>query len=67
MGGLVLIVFGVISLWEYYNYRVFGKRTRRKGLLFDAVGQLAKHYNVTPEKVVELQSKKEVNWPASKE
>ena len=63
MGWSILIVFAVLRFWGYYNYRRFGKKDRRKFVSSTTAKQLSGLFNLPPEQIVELQSKKEVIWP----
>jgi biofilm PGA synthesis protein PgaD len=63
MGWSILVVFIVLRFWGYYNYFRFGKKDRRKFVSSTTVEQLSGVFNLPPEKIVELQSKKEVTWP----
>ena len=63
MGWSILVVFAVLRLWGYYNYRRFGKKDRRKFVSATTAEQLSGLFNLPPEQIVELQSKKEVIWP----
>jgi biofilm PGA synthesis protein PgaD len=63
MGWSILVVFAVLRFWGYYNYLRFGKKDRRKFVSPTTVEQLSGVFNLPPEKIVELQSKKEVTWP----
>ena len=63
MGWIVLIVFLILRLWGYYNYRRFGKRSRRKEAPPVTVEQLAEHYRISVHKIKSMQSQKEVVWP----
>jgi len=63
MGWSILVVFAVLRFWGYYNYFRFGKKDRRKFASSTTVEQLSGFFNISSEKIVELQSKKEVVWP----
>jgi biofilm PGA synthesis protein PgaD len=63
MGWSILVVFIVLRFWGYYNYFRFGKKDRRKFVSSTTVEQLSGVFNLPPEKIIELQSKKEVTWP----
>jgi poly-beta-1,6-N-acetyl-D-glucosamine biosynthesis protein PgaD len=63
MGWSILVVFAVLRLWGYYNYLRFRKKDRRKFVSSTTVEQLSVHFNLPPEQIIELQSKKEVTWP----
>lgn len=63
MGWSILVVFAVLRLWGYYNYIKFGKKDRRKFVSSTTAEQLSGFFNLPPEQIVELQSKKEVIWP----
>ena len=59
LGWVVLVVFAILQLWGYYNYHRFGKKNRRKERPFDATAELARFFEMTPEQVVAIQSRKE--------
>jgi biofilm PGA synthesis protein PgaD len=63
MGWSILVVFAVLRFWGYYNYLRFGKKDRRKFVSPTTAEQLSVLFNLPPEQIVELQSKKEVTWP----
>lgn len=63
MGWSILVVFAVLRFWGYYNYLRFGKKDRRKFVSSTTAEQLSGFFNLPPEQIVELQSKKEVIWP----
>jgi len=63
MGWSILVVFAVLRFWGYYNYLRFGKKDRRKFVSPTTAEQLSGFFNLPPEQIVELQSKKEVTWP----
>lgn len=63
MGWSILVVFAVLRFWGYYNYLRFGKKDRRKFVSSTTAEQLSGLFNLPPEQIVELQSKKEVTWP----
>jgi poly-beta-1,6-N-acetyl-D-glucosamine biosynthesis protein PgaD len=63
MGWSILVVFTVLRFWGYYNYLRFGKKDRRKFVSSTTAEQLSGLFNLPPEQIVELQSKKEVTWP----
>lgn len=60
LGWVVLIVFATLQLWGYYNYHMFGKKNRRKERSFDTIAELVRHFNMTPEEIAEMQSRKEI-------
>lgn len=62
MGWIVLIVFLVLRLWGFYNYKRYGQRTRRKGSMPVTIEQLAAHFQIPAEEVKDMQSKKEIVW-----
>lgn len=62
MGWIVLIVFLILRLWGFYNYRRYGKRTRRKGSLPVTVEHLAARFRIPAEQVKDMQSRKEIVW-----
>ena len=63
MGWAVLLVFGILRLWGYYNYVRFGRKNRRKSVSPTTAVQLSGFFHLPPDQVLELQSKKEVVWP----
>lgn len=63
MGWGVLVLFAILRFWGYYNYIKFGRKDRRKSRSSTTVEQLSKSFNLPPEKILELQSQKEVVWP----
>jgi len=62
MGWIVLIVFLILRLWGLYNYKRFGKRSRRKSSSPVTVEQLAAHFQVPAEQVEYMRSQKEIVW-----
>ncbi|MEW6601588.1 MAG: poly-beta-1,6-N-acetyl-D-glucosamine biosynthesis protein PgaD [Nitrospirota bacterium] len=62
MGWIVLIVFLILRLWGFYNYKRFGKRSRRKSSSPVTIGQLAAHFKFSPEQVELMRSQKEIVW-----
>lgn len=63
IGWGILAVFAILRFWGYYNYIRFGRKERRKSTSSTTVGQLSESFNLPPEKILELQSQKEVVWP----
>jgi len=63
MGWAVLIVFLVFHLWGYYNYRRFGRKSRRKASASVTLEELAAHYRIPADKIKRLQEQKEIEWP----
>jgi len=63
IGWGILAVFAILRFWGYYNYLRFGRKDRRKSTSSTTVGQLSESFNLPPEKILELQSQKEVVWP----
>jgi biofilm PGA synthesis protein PgaD len=63
MGWAVLLVFGTLRLWGYYNYIRFGKKNRRKSVSPTTADQLSGFFHLPRDQVLEMQSKKEVVWP----
>lgn len=63
MGWAILIVFIILRLWGYYNYRRFGGKARRKSVSSATNEQLSEFFHVPTERITDLQSKKEVAWP----
>lgn len=62
IGWGILAVFAILRFWGYYNYLRFGRKDRRKSTSSTTVGQLSESFNLPPEKILELQSQKEVVW-----
>jgi biofilm PGA synthesis protein PgaD len=63
LGWAVLLVFGILRFWGYYNYLRFGRRNRRKSVSPATADQLSGFFHVPSDQVLEMQSKKEVVWP----
>ncbi len=63
MGWIILVVFVVLRSWGYYNYWRFGKRNKRRSVATSGIDQFAEYFNLHPDKVKELMSKKEIVWP----
>ena len=63
VGWAVLLIFGILRLWGYYNYVRFGRKNRRKIVSPTTADQLSGFFHLPPDQVLELQSKKEVVWP----
>ena len=63
MGWAVLIVFLVFHLWGYYNYRRFGRKSRRKSSASVTLEDLAAHYRIPADNIKRLQEQKEIDWP----
>jgi poly-beta-1,6-N-acetyl-D-glucosamine biosynthesis protein PgaD len=66
LGWCILIVFGILRIWGYYNYIRFGQKNRRKEVSSVTVKQLAEFFELPAEQILDLQSKKEVFWPIGK-
>ncbi|RJR19812.1 MAG: poly-beta-1,6-N-acetyl-D-glucosamine biosynthesis protein PgaD [Nitrospiraceae bacterium] len=62
MGWIILVVFLILRLWGLYNYKRFGKRSRRKSSSPVTTEQLAAHFNIPAEQVVSMRSQKEIVW-----
>lgn len=62
MGWIVLVVFLILRLWGLYNYKRFGKRSRRKSSSPVTIEQLAAHFKIPAEQVVQMRSQKEIVW-----
>ncbi len=62
MGWTVLVVFLILRLWGFYNYHMFGKRSRRKASPPVTVEQLAEHYHIPVEDIQRMRTEKEVVW-----
>lgn len=67
MGWIVLTIFLVLRLWGYYNYRKFGKKSRRRHNVPVTIEQLAAHYRISVDLVKIYQSKKEIDWNIAEE
>jgi len=63
VGWLILVVFLILRLWGYYNYRRFGKRDKRKSLPSNADKEMAEYFQIPLDLVLDLQLSKEVVWP----
>ena len=61
-GLTVLGIFLLLWLWGVYNYRRFGKRNRRFDSTKVAPGEMAEFFDVSVDRVLELQQQKEINW-----
>jgi poly-beta-1,6-N-acetyl-D-glucosamine biosynthesis protein PgaD len=66
LGWCILIVFGILRIWGYYNYIRFGRKNRRKEASCVTIEQLAEFFELPPEQILRLQSQKEVFWPMGK-
>lgn len=62
MGWIVLTVFLILRLWGIYNYKRFGKRSRRRSSPPATIEQLAVHFQIPVEQVEYLRSQKEIVW-----
>ena len=60
IGWTILIVFAVLRLWGYYNYKKFGQLNRRKFPQTTTNVQLSKYFKVPVETIKNLQNKKEI-------
>lgn len=63
LGWIILVVFLIMRLWGYYNYRRFGKRDKRKSLPSNVDKEMAEYFQIPLEQVLDLQLSKEVVWP----
>ena len=64
MGWIIVIVFLILRIWGFYNYRRFGRKDRRKGPLLDTTYEsLSEYFQVSKELIPDLQNSKEVVWP----
>lgn len=64
LGWIILVVFLILRLWGYYNYRRFGKRDKRKSLPSNnADKEMAEYFQIPLDLVLDLQLSKEVVWP----
>jgi biofilm PGA synthesis protein PgaD len=61
IGWTILIVFAVLRLWGYYNYKKFGQLNRRKFPLATSTEVLSNYYNVPAQTIQELQGQKEIS------
>jgi poly-beta-1,6-N-acetyl-D-glucosamine biosynthesis protein PgaD len=62
MGWIVLTVFLTLRLWGFYNYKRFGKKSRRMSSPPVTIEQLAEHFNIPAEQVKYMQLQKEIVW-----
>lgn len=62
MGWIVLAVFLILRLWGFYNYKRFGKKSRRMSSPPVTIEQLAEHFHLPVEQVKYMQSQKEIAW-----
>ncbi len=62
MGWIVLTVFLILRVWGLYNYKRFGKRSRRESSPPVTIEQLAMHFHIPVEQVEYMRSQKEVVW-----
>jgi poly-beta-1,6-N-acetyl-D-glucosamine biosynthesis protein PgaD len=62
-GWVIIVVFLVLRLWGYYNYRRFGRRERRRSLPPDGREKMTAYFQVPLEKIEDIQSSKEIVWP----
>lgn len=60
VGWIILIVFGILRLWGWYNYKKFGHLNRRKFPRSTTPEQLSKYFEVPVETIKTLQTQKEV-------
>jgi poly-beta-1,6-N-acetyl-D-glucosamine biosynthesis protein PgaD len=62
MGWIVLAVFLILRLWGFYNYKRFGKSSRRKSSPPVTSEQMAEHFKIPVEQVENMQLQKEIVW-----
>jgi poly-beta-1,6-N-acetyl-D-glucosamine biosynthesis protein PgaD len=60
VGWIILIVFGILRLWGWYNYKKFGHLNRRKFPRSTTPEQLSKYFKIPVETIKTLQTQKEV-------
>ena len=60
IGWTILIVFAILRLWGYYNYKKFGQLNSRKFPQTTTIIQLSAYFKVPVETIKNLQTKKEV-------
>jgi len=63
MGLVILIAFVIMRLWGIYNFYRFGRNERRHHEIPDSMEKLSKYYQLTPQALVHLETRKEVIWP----
>jgi poly-beta-1,6-N-acetyl-D-glucosamine biosynthesis protein PgaD len=56
----ILVVFGIIRIWGYYNYLRFRKKERRKTVSITPTHQISAFFQMPYDQVLSLQSEKEV-------
>ncbi|MBI5665747.1 MAG: hypothetical protein HZC49_11790, partial [Nitrospirae bacterium] len=62
MGWIVLVVFLIFRSWGFYNYKRFGKRSRRMSSPPVTIEHLAEHFQIPVEQVKNMQLQKEIVW-----
>lgn len=62
MGWIVITVFLILRLWGFYNYKRFGKRSRRMSSPPVTIEQLAEHFRIPVDEVKYMQLQKEIVW-----
>ncbi|MBI4683458.1 MAG: poly-beta-1,6-N-acetyl-D-glucosamine biosynthesis protein PgaD [Nitrospirae bacterium] len=62
MGWIVIAVFLILRLWGIYNYKKFGKRSRRMSSPPVTIEQLAEHFQIPVEQAKYMQLQKEIVW-----
>jgi poly-beta-1,6-N-acetyl-D-glucosamine biosynthesis protein PgaD len=62
MGWIVLTVFLILRLWGFYNFKKFGKISRRKSSPPATFEQLAEHFQIPIDQVKNMQLQKEIVW-----
>jgi poly-beta-1,6-N-acetyl-D-glucosamine biosynthesis protein PgaD len=60
IGWLILIVFAILRLWGWYNYKKFGQLNRRKFPLATTTEKLSEYFKIPIKTIQELQGQKEV-------
>ncbi len=55
IGLITLVIFIGLRLWGYYNYRVFGRRNRRRQASQADPNHIAEHFGITIDELEALQ------------
>jgi len=63
MGLVILVTFIIMRLWGIYNFYRFGRHERRNHEVPDSMEKLSNFYQLTPQDLVHLETRKEVIWP----
>lgn len=64
VGWIVVVVFLVLRLWGYYNYRRFGKLNRRKFPAPTTAEDISRFCSIPVDHILMYQNQKEVFWPS---